>query len=139
MPTNIPLSVLSRIEVPHLPRVQLLQCRLAAGLSLFITVGALPVTAQPAVLDTSFGTGGIVTTAVGSDDDLGHSVAIQSDGKIVVAGTIFNGSDNDFALVRYNTNGTLDTSFGRDGKVTTAIGNNDDGASAVVIQSVVVY
>ena len=47
----------------------------------------------------------------------------------------YNGSNNDFALVRYNTDGSLDTSFDTDGKVTTAIGSGDDVAYSVAIQS----
>lgn len=63
-----------------------------------------------------------------------NAVAIQVDGKIVVAGHIrdtFNNSD--FAVVRYNIDGSLDTSFGG-GKVFTPIGTGDDKASAVAIQ-----
>ncbi|HYV92927.1 MAG TPA: T9SS type A sorting domain-containing protein [Chitinophagales bacterium] len=86
-------------------------------------------------LDNSFGTAGIVTTAIGSGDDDLYSVAIQPDGKIVAAGYSFNGIDNDFALVRYNTNGTLDNGFGTGGKVTTAVGSGDDRAYPVAIQS----
>ena len=83
-------------------------------------------------LDTGFGTGGKVTTAVGSSSiDLVHSVAVQSDGKIVAAGY----SGNDFAVVRYNADGTLDTGFGTGGKVTTAVGSNDDEARSVAVQS----
>ena len=58
-------------------------------------------TAQPGSLDNTFGTGGKLTTDFGSSDG-GNSVAIQSDGKILVAGYSYNGSDDDFALVRYN-------------------------------------
>jgi uncharacterized delta-60 repeat protein len=86
-------------------------------------------------LDTNFGTGGKVITAIGSSTDVAYSVAIQSDGKIVAAGFSNNGSNNDFALVRYNTNGTLDTTFDSDGKVTTAIGSGNDVAYSVAIQS----
>ena len=74
-------------------------------------------------LDTSFDSDGKVTTAIGSGNDYARSVAIQSDGKIVAAGYSYNGSNYDFALVRYNTDGSLDTSFDSDGKVTTAIGS----------------
>ena len=81
------------------------------------------------VLDTSFDGDGIVTTDFGSVDGA-YSVAIQSDGKIVVAGF----SNNDFALARYTTAGVLDTSFDGDGKVTSNLGGNDIGRS-VVIQS----
>jgi len=86
-------------------------------------------------LDTSFDSDGKVTTAIGSGNDVAYSVAIQSDGKIVAAGYSDNGSNDDFALVRYNTDGSLDTSFDSDGKVTTAIGVSDDYANSVAIQS----
>ena len=52
-----------------------------------------------------------------------EAVAIQSDGKIVAAGYSNTGSAYDFALARYNENGTLDTSFDTDGKVITEIGS----------------
>lgn len=88
-------------------------------------------------LDTSFDSNGIVTTSVGSADGQAHSVGIQGDGKIVVAGTADNGSNDDFAVVRYNSDGSLDTSFSGDGKVMTPIGSsNDDGRSrTLAIQS----
>ena len=68
---------------------------------------------------------GKVTTAIGSSDDYGYSVAVQSDGKIVVAGYSYNGSNYDFALVRYKANGSLDTSFNGTGKVPTVVGSNE--------------
>jgi len=68
-------------------------------------------------LDTSFDGDGIVTTDFGND--LGQSVTLQADGKILVAGT----SDGDFALVRYNSNGSLDTSFNGNGIVTASLGS----------------
>lgn len=91
-------------------------------------------------LDTTFGTGGKVTTPVstGSNTDQAFAVAIGSGDKIVAAGVASVGATgNDFALVRYNSNGTLDTSFGSGGEVTTAFsaGNFDDRAFAVAIQS----
>jgi uncharacterized delta-60 repeat protein len=86
-------------------------------------------------LDTSFGINGEVTTGIGGSDDGASSAAIQSDGKIVAAGHVYNGTNYDFAVVRYNTDGSLDTSFGSGGKVTTAIGATDEAASAVAIQS----
>ena len=84
-------------------------------------------------LDTSFGGTGKVTTDFGSDDSA-YSVAIQADGKIVAAGSSGAGFITDFALVRYNTDGSLDTSFGGTGKVTTDIGS-DDSAASVAIQA----
>ena len=63
-------------------------------------------------LDTSFGVGGIVTTAIGTTA-LASSVALQDNGQIVVAGT----SDTGVVIVRYNTDGSIDTAFGTNGMV----------------------
>ncbi len=87
--------------------------------------------AQPGSLDNTFGTDGKIITTVGSADDYGNSVAIQGDGKIVVAGYSYG---YDFSLIRYNTNGTLDNTFGNDGKVSTDFGSSTDMAFSVVIQ-----
>src|SRR5215467_14329144 len=70
-------------------------------------------------LDASFGTGGIVTTAFGVSAEA-TSAVVQADGKIVAAGFANLGGGDYFALVRYNGNGTIDTSFGTNGKVTTS-------------------
>ena len=85
-------------------------------------------------LDTSFNGTGIVTTAVGTSNDEGQSVKIQSDGKILVAGRAFvaGARGYDFAVVRYNPNGSLDTSFGGSGKVATPVGGVDEGRSMVL-------
>ena len=85
-------------------------------------------------LDTTFGTGGKVTTPVGLSDDDGLAVALQPDGRIVVAGYTYNGTNKDIALVRYTANGSLDTTFDGDGKVTTAFGAEDERAAAVALQ-----
>jgi uncharacterized delta-60 repeat protein len=87
-------------------------------------------------LDTAFGTGGRVTTDFGGNDDQANAVALQSDGKIVVAG-FSNGptAGPDFALARYNADGSLDTTFGSGGRVTTDFSNDADYASAVTVQA----
>ena len=85
-------------------------------------------------LDTSFGTGGKVTTSFGSQEDDAYALVVQPDGKLVAAGVVFNGVRWDFALARYNTDGSLDTTFGTGGKVVTAIGTDGTGASALVLQ-----
>ncbi|MCA1624576.1 MAG: FG-GAP-like repeat-containing protein [Acidobacteria bacterium] len=72
-------------------------------------------------LDTSFGGNGIVITSFGEKASA-YSLAIQSNGKIIAGGS----SGDNFALVRYNPNGSLDTSFGTGGKVTTDFGRRDD-------------
>ena len=101
--------------------------------TLFLTLGAA-ASAQPGSLDNSFSSDGKVTTAFGSGLDFGFSVAVQLDGRIVVAGNTDNGSDRDFALARYNMDGTVDNSFSGDGKVTTAFGSGNDIGLAVAIQ-----
>ncbi|KYC42819.1 hypothetical protein WA1_11875 [Scytonema hofmannii PCC 7110] len=69
----------------------------------------------------------ITLTDYSSDE--GYSVALQPDGKIVVAGATYNGSNYDIALTRYNINGSLDTGFGNGGKVITSIGNGSKYSS----------
>lgn len=78
--------------------------------------------AEPGDLDTSFGTGGRVTTIIGTYGDEITDMAIQADAKIVVVGVTDNDARTDLAVARYNTDGTLDTSFGTSGKVITRIG-----------------
>lgn len=74
-----------------------------------------------------------MTTAIGSADDGAKSMAIQADGKIVAAGYSTSGSKKNFGLARYNTNGSLDSTFGTNGVVTQAIGSADDIATAVAL------
>ncbi|MCU7805801.1 MAG: DUF4347 domain-containing protein, partial [Candidatus Thiodiazotropha sp. (ex Lucinoma borealis)] len=92
-------------------------------------------------LDTFFGIDGIVTTDIGASLDQGRSVTLQSDGKILVAGGNWNSTSStyEFALVRYDANGSLDTSFDGDGKVTTDIStvptSGNDLAQSVTVDS----
>lgn len=89
-------------------------------------------------LDGSFGIGGIVVTDfdTGFGNDIASGAALQSDGKIVLVGVVdFNANQGSFTVVRYNTDGTLDNSFGSGGKVVHNIETNAyDGASKVAIQ-----
>src|SRR5206468_652342 len=85
-------------------------------------------------LDATFGAGGKVTTSIGSDEDDAYALALQPDGKLVAAGETLNGVRYDFALVRYNANGSLDATFGAGGKVTTPVGSADDYADALLVQ-----
>ncbi len=89
-------------------------------------------------LDATFGTGGKVTTDLGGPSGSAYAVAILPDGKVVAAGGVsYSGSSNggsDFALVRYNGDGTLDTTFGVGGKAFTDLGNTRDWSYALVTQ-----
>ncbi|MBT6484795.1 MAG: hypothetical protein HOK71_08995, partial [Planctomycetaceae bacterium] len=84
-------------------------------------------------LDAGFGAGGVVLTDLGSSSDLAESVAVQADGKLVVAG-FRNVSEGDFAVVRYNANGTLDAGFGTAGVVITNLGASEF-SEAVAVQT----
>jgi uncharacterized delta-60 repeat protein len=93
-------------------------------------------------LDTTSGFGGgtgIVTTPIGSLDADAAALAVQGDGKIVAAGLAGNAVSQiwDVALLRYNTNGTLDLPFGgtNTGMVITDIGSSSNYANAVALQA----
>lgn len=86
-------------------------------------------------LDTTFSTDGKLTTGIGSNFERADSVTVQADGKILLGGTTFDGSNAKFALMRYNSDGSLDTSFSDDGKLTTAIGVNGAGANSMTLQA----
>lgn len=86
-------------------------------------------------LDSSFGGNGITITPIGNGAEIANSVAIQADGKIVAAGFSSNGANNDFAVIRRNADGSLDTTFDGDGKLTTPIGISVDTANGVAIQA----
>lgn len=85
-------------------------------------------------LDSAFGTNGRTSTGIANIDDFAKAIAVQRDGKIVVAGSVVAGPYGDFVVVRYNANGTLDSTFDGDGKVRTPIGAFDDRANALAIQ-----
>ena len=79
--------------------------------------------------DNSFGGGGIVIfdgTAGGSGDDDGRAVAINQEGKIVVTGSSYNGTNLDLAIWQLNDDGTLDHSFGNDGALVTHLSIRND-------------
>jgi uncharacterized delta-60 repeat protein len=83
-------------------------------------------------LDTSFGQGGRVVTAFGTNASIAGPLVLQSDGKIIVGGSAGNSNKgSDFALVRYNTDGSLDASFGSGGRVITHLGDRADGSDGV--------
>lgn len=94
--------------------------------------------AQSGTLDKNFSGDGKVITSTNNYFSYGEALAIQSDGKIVVAGTEWSygdlGDSENFVLVRYKTTGILDNTFGGgDGSVTTETGGFAS-AHAVAIQ-----
>ena len=102
---------------------------------LIVLGSGVPVLAAPGDLDTTFnGTGIVVTSGLSGGE--GNAVVHQLDGKLVVAGSAQGASDRDFVLVRYDTSGMPDPSFGGGtGRVITNVGAGDDGANAVIQQN----
>jgi len=98
--------------------------------------GGPTFTPAQGILDDSFGSPNgyiIQPVSIGSSNDYGYSLAIQPDGKILLGGYCYNGSNDDFCIARFNSNGTLDTSFGSSGQVIQDIGSsNDDGISLAI-------
>ena len=84
-------------------------------------------------LDTAFGGDGKVVTRMTDGADIINALAIQQDDKIVAAGRV-GGSGGRYGLTRYNTNGSLDTTFGGDGRVMTNLTSQWDHAWGVLVQ-----
>ena len=84
-------------------------------------------------LDTSFGSGGRVTTSFPNASAYASALLLQPDGRLVAVGEAFppDAVDSDVALVRYLPDGRLDTSFGGDGVVTTDAGGPDVASSVM--------
>lgn len=86
-------------------------------------------------MDTTFGFAGFVTHNISAFNDTVESVAVQPDGKTVVVGrTGASLTNNDFAIVRYRTNGIVDTTFGTNGVKALSFGNGDDLGYSVALQ-----
>jgi uncharacterized delta-60 repeat protein len=85
-------------------------------------------------LDQSFGTSGIQRFDFGYGDDSASSVAVDAQGRFVVAGTARVGADDDMAAIRLDSGGRFDPTFGNDNKLTTDFTNGADRGYGVVIQ-----
>lgn len=86
-------------------------------------------------LDTSFGVKGTATYAVGPGDDFARAVTVEDDGKILIAGTSETAGGNyDLSVIRLNVDGSLDTSFGNEGKVTVDFEGGRDAAQTVGVR-----
>src|SRR3954451_18503579 len=112
---------------------------LAAALAAFALMAA-PAAAGPGDLDPSFSNDGRVSTLTSPDTFVARAVAVQPDGRIVVAGyscgtgTCGPTGDSSFRIVRYTADGGLDTDFGMGGMVTTPIGAGRSQAYDVLVR-----
>ncbi len=118
---------------------RLILCRGVVTAAIVLTWLISSQVAQAAAgdLDPTFGTGGMATTDINHSTDIANAVAVQADGKLVVVGQTYKQNDfsnEDFVVTRYNPDGTLDTTFGRGGKVRTDFPGLAAVPSSVVIQ-----
>jgi len=105
------------------------------GLMLCVISISLTVMAAPADLDPTFGSGGkVISSPDGSNLTSGNGMALQPDGKIVMVGGRRGSPGLSFIVARYNANGSLDTTFGNNGWVSTTSVNSNEGATSVAIQ-----
>jgi uncharacterized delta-60 repeat protein len=81
-----------------------------------------------------FGANGKATATVGSGNDFARAIAIQADGKIVLAGECAVSGGTNFCLARFNANGTIDNTFNGNGRVISSILGSGDSAFALAIQ-----
>jgi uncharacterized delta-60 repeat protein len=84
-------------------------------------------------LDQSFGTGGVVVTDFGGSEDIADAVLVKGSQIVAAGGTTAGGGGENFGLARYNKDGSLDTSFGGDGLVTTDFEGGFDAANGLDI------
>src|SRR3982750_4055511 len=96
-------------------------------LSIVLLIVTNTLFSQAEYLDKTFGNNGYAVTNFKGGAVL-NSIAIQVDGKIVAAGT----NNGNFAVSRYNADGSTDNSFGTNGKVVTDLGNTEDAGSLVL-------
>ncbi len=86
--------------------------------------------------DSSFGSDGVVVTDINNNSvEQANAVIMQEDGKILVAGNTLNNTKRNFGLVRYLSNGSLDSSFSGDGKLITTISSGQDEPFAIALQN----
>ena len=89
--------------------------------------------AQVGNLDNNFSGDGKLMTPIGNGNDMAYGVAVQGDNRIVAVGSTRQGGNNDFAIVRYMEDGSLDLSFSGDGIVEIDFDGGDDEARDVVL------
>jgi len=99
----------------------------AGGISDIVVLRYLP----DGSLDATFDVDGMVTMDISGNSESASAVTLHPDGRIIVAGGTYNGVETDFALLSLNPDGSLDTSFGIDGLVTSDHGGSESGGSIV--------
>jgi uncharacterized delta-60 repeat protein len=130
----------------HLPAHFYVNAMLALADGRFVVVGSISTGGnvtrfmaarflENGLPDNSFGEDGCVVPLIPENQSVATALAVQTDGKLVLAGWSWTGTDSRFVAARCNTDGTMDTSFDGDGVVETDLGTPNDYAHAVAIQS----
>jgi uncharacterized delta-60 repeat protein len=106
------------------------------GCALLLVLGVPAAQTAAGDLDPDFGSGGLMTTDFGGRRDFSLGVALQADGRIVVAGNsgLSDFSSTSFALARYEADGSLDEGFGNQGTVLTTFGVRSSSAADLAVQ-----
>jgi uncharacterized delta-60 repeat protein len=127
----------SASDVAHVVAIQPDQKIIAAGYSSNGTNYDIAIARYNTngALDAGFGTGGKVTISAGSYDDDVYGIAIQPNGKIILAGYSFNGATNQGVMIRFLPNGTLDNTFGSGGMMLTPNTSQWDTFLSIALQS----
>lgn len=131
--TTATLTVSAAASAPHSFPTTVTLTGKGAGVSDVTKTVTVTVRGPAGSLDTTFGTGGLAVNAIGAGEDYGYALAVQGDGKVLMAGTA-SGSSDDFAVVRYTRDGALDTTFGSGGKVLIDFAGKSDIARALAVQ-----
>lgn len=85
--------------------------------------------------DTTFNSTGLKALIINSNTFSSKSIISQSNGKILICGYISNGTNNDFVVIRLNSDGSYDTTFNGDGKALYAVGNGNDECFGMAVQT----
>jgi uncharacterized delta-60 repeat protein len=99
-----------------------------------VSFGWQTVRAADGHLDPAFANGGTTATGISGNDDYGHAVGVQSDGKIIVVGQSGVYPNFHSTLARFKSDGSLDQTFGGSGIVVVPLDSNGDGLSAIAFQ-----
>ncbi|HEX7880728.1 MAG TPA: hypothetical protein VF720_15040, partial [Candidatus Eisenbacteria bacterium] len=132
-----------RIRIGNGPAFEACESMVVQSNGRSVSVGSSQAGTEPAIAlirrmtdgtpDPGFGTGGMALTRIPGRTIFGHAVALQPDGRIVVAGDFLDGDNFDFLVCRYTTAGVLDPTFGIGGIVVTSLGG-DDRADGIAVQ-----
>jgi uncharacterized delta-60 repeat protein len=104
------------------------------GMLFLAQIAVRSASAAPGDPDPTFGSGGEVSTDITTGEDTAFALVQQPDGKLVAGGRARLGTSFDFAVARYNADGSPDPTFGGTGVVTTAIENGTDIIQGLVAQ-----